>query len=214
MIGVGMKIQVKKSKVISDAGRVLALPLVEMTQLLADRIFARLARGQGPDGPWNTYGGAARDDHRFWVAPGREQPTGEGFLARVEQGQWAGWAVYETIAAYYRLTGELGKPHDFDETGRLKQQAAVRIITPRRIRLAFYGSHRELSAKVIARLATRHERVSILTPSSAEVEQAQRLAAKTLNERVINAMRNVESAQALTSRANAINRRASKLLGD
>lgn len=216
MIGIGFQVQVKKTKAISDAGRVLALPLQQMTQLLAARIIGRVTRGQGPDGPWNTYGTGPGDGdpNNFWVAPGRPQPTGEGLLNKIESGKWAGWALYRSVRAYYDLRGQLGQPHDFDESGLLKSLAAVRIMTPRHMRLAFYGRHRDLPAKMVAKLASQTERVSILTPSLPEIQEAQAFIVEHLNERVMEAARSVESAQRITSKARALNVRTSKLLGE
>lgn len=216
MIGIGFSVTVKKTKAISDAGRVLALPLLEMTQRLTNRMMARVAQGQGPDGPWSTYGTGPGDanENVFWVSPGRPQPEGVGLLNKIVNGKWAGWALYASVRAYYDLRGLTGQPHDFDETGLLKALLAVRILTPRHIRVAFYGRHRKLPAKLVAKLASERERVSILTPSKSEIQEAQHFIAEHLNEAVMNAARNVESAQRITSKARSLNKRTSRLLGD
>jgi hypothetical protein len=216
MIGIGFKVQVKKTRAISDAGRVLSLPLLEMTQRLVNRMMARVAQGLGPDGPWSTYGTGQgdADPNNFWVSPGRPQPTGDGLLRKIEQGKWAGWALYRSVRAYYDLRGLTGQPHDYDETGLLRSLLAVRIMSPRHIRTAFYGRHRNLPAKVVAKLASQRERVSILTPSRSEIQEAQAFIVEHLNEAVMNAARNVESAQRITSKARSLNKRTSRLLGD
>lgn len=38
MIGIGFKVEIKKSKVITDSARALALPLTDVAQMLANRI--------------------------------------------------------------------------------------------------------------------------------------------------------------------------------
>ena len=220
MIGIGFKVSVKKSAVLTQGQQRLALPLVEVTQVLATAILERIRRGQGPRGPWNTYasGGEARDEALFWVAPGRPQPgdpnAKEGLRFRVETGPWTGWAAYESPAAYYRLRGLAGKPHDFEESGELLRRTAIRIVSPRQIRLAFFGGHGCLSAKQVAWLASRGESEPLLMPSPAEVQQAQDYITEHINEAIIEGARLGEVAQRLSSRSRSVNRRASKLLGD
>lgn len=219
MIGIGFRVSVKKSAVLTKGQQRLALPLVELTQHLASIMVARIRRGQGPHGPWNTYGAGADDvDRLLWVAPGRPQP-GEpgdknGLVFRVESGRWQGWAVYASAEAYYRLRGLAGQPHDFEESGRLLRALAVRIVSPRQIRLAFYGGHKNLSAKQVAWLASRNEADPLLMPSPREVEEAQRFIATHINEAIIEGARLGAVAQQVTSRSRNFTRRASKLLGD
>lgn len=219
MIGIGLSIQIKKSKVITEAARALALPLTEVTQMLAARILPRIARGQGPNGPWNTYAaGPEQDsDSLFWVAPDRPQygtPGEGGFRFRLESGKWAGWAAYESDRDYYRLGGKLGKPHDFNESGEFLRKAVVRIVSARHTRLAFYGSHGKLSAKQLSWLVSRDEAYPLLMPSKSEVQEAQAFLVGRINEQVVDAARMSEGAQRLTSKSRSINRRTSKLLGD
>lgn len=221
MIGIGFKVSIKKSKILTQGQRDLAMPLVEVTQFLAGLMVERIQRGQGPRGPWSTYasGGEARDESYFWVAPGRPQPgdpgSKSGLVFRIETGEWKGWAAYESVGAYYRLRGLAGQPHDFEETGKLlRDNLGVRIMTPRHIRLAFYGQHGRLSAKAVAWLASRGESEPLLMPSESEVGQVQRVLAETINEAIIEGAKLGEVAQRLTSRSRSTNRRASKLLGD
>lgn len=220
VIGVGFRVEVKKSRILTDGQRRLAIPMVELTQLLASRILDRIRRGQGPRGPWSVYasGGEARDESYFWVAPGRPQPgdpeAKDGLVFRVESGEWKGWAAYQSVAAYYRLRGLTGQPHDFDESGRLLQSAAVRIVTARQTRLAFYGGHGKLSAKQVAWFSSRNEADPLLMPSASEVQEAQAFIAERINADIIEGARLGEVAQRLTSSSRSVNRRASKLLGD
>lgn len=221
MIGIGFQVSVKKSAVLTQGQQRLALPLVEATRLLASLMVERIRRGQGPHGPWNTYGrgGEARDEKYFWVPPGRPQPgnpeSKTGLVFRLETGPWKGWAAYESTAAYYRLRGLAGKPHDFEETGALlSRNLAIRIVTPRQIRLAFFGSHGKLSAKQVAWLASRGESEPMLMPSEAEVARVQAFITEHINEAIIEGARLGEAAQRLSSRSRSISRRASKLLGD
>lgn len=219
MIGIGLSIQIKKSKVITEGARALALPLTEVTQMLAARILSRIARGQGPNGPWNTYaaGPEQEGDSLFWVAPDRPQPgtPGDGgFKFRVESGKWSGWAAYESDRDYYRIAGKLGKPHDFNESGELLSKAIVRIVSARHTRLAFYGSHGKLTAKKLSWLVSKDEAYPLLMPSRPEVKEAQAFIAGRINEQIVDAARLSEGAQRLTSKSRSINKRTSKLLGD
>ena len=219
MIGVGFKVEVKKSRVLTDGGRALARPRQEATQCLAGMILTRIRQGRGPIGPWNTYGSTAREggEALFWVAPKRPQPgperSGDGLKFRVTSGPWAGWAAYESARAYYRLRGLEGQPHDFEESGALLRAAAIRMVNPRHGRLAFYGGHGKQSAKQVGWLASRNESSPLLMPSAEEVERFQRYISEHLNERIVEAARMGASAQAL-SRGAALSRRASRLLGD
>lgn len=234
MIGIGMSIQIKKSKVLTDSARVLALPLVEMLQLLDARIMARLARGQGPNGPWNSYASNANlnlkspgptqgPTNLFWVAPTKPQPgsPGEGgFRFRVPSGKWTGWAVYDDVRTYYRLRGMLDHPHDFEETGELKSRRMIRIVSARHVRLAFFGGHKSgMSAKQLGWLVSKDERDPLFMPSRAEVQEAQALMVGRINEAIARAGAQSEQAQRLSGQVLAtgkrsINRRVSRLLGD
>lgn len=220
MIGIGLKIEIKKSKVITDSARALALPLTEATQMLGAKILARVARGQGPTGPWDTYGSGAdtTSGHLFWVAPDRPQPgtPGDGtFKFRVSAGKWEGWAAYESVRGYYKLAGKLGKPHDFDESGELLSRAVVRIVSARHVRLAFYGGHKGgISAKQLAWLVSKDEREPLLMPSKAEVQEVQAFITGRINQAIVEAGAQSERAQRITSGARSVNRRASRLLGD
>lgn len=222
MIGVGFNITIKKSRLLTDPQRALALPMVEVTRYLASLIIARIRRGQGPVGPWNTYAADERSSWReyFWVAPGRPQPgeegryDGDGLLFRVKKGPWAGWAAYASAKAYYRERGMLGRPHDFEESGELLKRLSIRIVTPRHIRLAFYGGHGKMLAKQIAWFASRSERYPLLMPSADEVKAVQAYVAKHINEAIIEGARLGEQAQILSARSRSVSRLASKLLGD
>lgn len=219
MIGVGLKIEIKKSKLLTDAQRTLALPIVEATQYLADLVLTRIRQGQGPHGPWDTYAsdGPNEGGGKFWVAPGRPQPgtPGQGGLAfRVTTGRWAGWAAYTSIKGYYDERGLTGRPHDFEETGRLMRATSIRIVTPRHARLAFYGSHGKLSAKQVAWLTSRDEAYPLLMPSPAEVERFQAFITGRINEAIIEGARLGEQAQKLSAQSRSTQRRAARLLGD
>lgn len=221
MIGIGFRVEVKKSKVITEPARALALPLTEATQILANRVLSRVARGQGPNGPWNTYGanaGEQKDGTFFWVSPHDKQPGTPGvgaFKFRVSKGEWAGWAAYESVRGYYDLAGLTGKPHDFNDSGELMSKAVVRIISARHVRLAFYGGHKSgLSAKEVAWLASKSERDPLLMPNRSEVQEVQAFLIGNINEAIVDAARLSEGAQKLTSKARSVNRRTSKLLGD
>lgn len=219
MIGISIKLEVKKSKILTDRQKALALPMVEVTRMLGEIVLSRIQSGRGPEGPWKTYGSGAepRDEQFFWVAPGRDQPgdaaAGNGLKFRLKTGKWAGWAAYESVRAYYRLRGLLGRPHDFSESGRLIRQAAIRIMTPRHIRLAFYGSHGKTSAKNVAWLASRKEDAPLLMPSKPEVAEIQHFIAENVNAQILEGARLGEAAQRLQSKSASLNRRASKLLG-
>ena len=226
MIGIGFKVEIKKSKVITDSARVLALPLTEVHQMLAVRILDRVARGMGPKGPWSTYanhsGGELPPGEFFWVPPGRpqpgqdsESPQTDGLVFRVKKGEWAGWAAYRSVTAYYKLRGLVGVPHDYGESGDLLTRAVVRIISARHTRLAFYGRHKNgLTAKQVAWWASRNESEPLLMPSQSEVQEAQAFLTGKINERIVNAGRLSEGAQKITSTARSVTRRTSKLLGD
>lgn len=226
MIGVGFRVEIKKSKLITDAARTLALPLTEATQLLASRILPRIARGQGPEGPWDTYasraGGALPEGEFFWVQPGKpqpgndsESPQSDGLVFRVKTGTWAGWAAYKSVQAYYELRGLIGKPHDYGESGELLRKALVRIVSARHVRLAFYGGHKSgKSAKQIAWWASRNEAHPLLMPSKSEVQEVQAFLRGKINEAIAKAGRLSEGAQKLASKTRGLNRRTSKLLGD
>lgn len=219
MFGVGVSIQIKKTKLLTEGQRRLALPVTDIARFLGTTIIARVRTGRGPRGPWKVYAmsePAATDGKRrmFWVQPGRPQPEGDGFLFKPPTGDKVGWAAYKSARAYYTLRGLLGQPHRFVETDRLLKQAAVRIMNPRHARIAFYGSHGKLSAKQIAAIVSAPESDSILMPSAQEVAQVTRLARRRLNEAAIEAARAGATAQAIGSRAASLNRRLSKLLGD
>lgn len=221
MIGIGLNVSVKKSKLLTEPQRALALPMLEATQYLADMVISRIRTGQGPRGPWDTYGSGDAGNagvRLFWVAPGRPQPgdvdAKDGLAFKVEAGPWAGWAAYESVDAYYRLRGLAGRPHDFEESGVLLRASAIRVVTPRHMRLAFYGGHGKLPAKQVAWLASKDERDPLLMPSRAEVERFQRFIVGRINEAIVEGARLGEQAQRLTSASRSVNRRASKLLGD
>lgn len=218
MIGIGIKLEVKKSKILTDGQKRLALPMVEVTRMLGEIVLSRIQSGRGPQGPWKTYGagGEARDEQYFWVAPGREQPgdpaAGNGLKFRVKSGPWAGWAAYESVRAYYRLRGLAGRPHTFNDSGKLLQQAAIRIMTPRHIRLAFYGNHGKQSAKNVAWLASRNESDPLLMPSQSEVAEIQQFIVDNVNEQIIEGARLGEQAQRLGQKSASVGRRVSRLL--
>jgi hypothetical protein len=224
MIGptVGFELTIKKSKVITDTARTIVAPLSEITGLLGRMILARVQRGQGPYGPWDTYaahGGQLPAREYFWVMPGRKQPgverespNADGLVFKVRSGPWAGWAAYSSVQAYYDLRGLTGRPHDFNESGALMRSAAIRIMSARHVRLAFYGSHGKLSAKAVAWFASRNEAHPLLMPSRAEVQEAQALLAKTVNQQTLEAARLSEQAQGLRARSTSVMKRASKLL--
>lgn len=219
MIGIGFKVEVKKSKLLTEPQRALALPMLDATTFLADLVLNRIRQGMGPHGPWSTYGAGSTDnpDTLFWVMPGRPQP-GEpgknGCRLKLESGPWAGWAAYDSVEAYYRLRGLAGKPHDFEETGRLLRAAAIRTINPRHMRLAFYGSHGKLSAKQVAWLTSRDEAFPLLMPSPSEVERFQRYITGRINAAVVEGARLGAESQRLSAASRSVHRRASKLLGD
>lgn len=221
MIGIGFKVEVKKSKLLTDPQRTLALPLIEATQFLADMILARIRTGQGPRGPWDTYGSGSShtsSEHLFWVAPGRPQPgdpdAKNGLRFRVKAGPWTGWAAYDSPEAYYRLRGLAGRPHDFEESRALLRATSIRFISARHMRLAFYGGHGKLSAKKVAWLASRDEQHPLLMPSPQELERFRRFIHGRITAAIVEGARLGATAQRLTSASQSVHRRASKLLGD
>lgn len=219
MIGIGLKVEVKKSKVLTDTQKRLALPLLEATQFITAKILERIQRGQGPRGPWNSYAaGADKSADLFWVAPDRPQPGDpdkkEGLRFRVTTGEWVGWAAYDSPAAYYRLRGLSGRPHTFTETGELLRALAARVMNPRHIRVAFYGSHGNTTAKQIAALASRGESDPLLMPSQAEVEAFEQFCVGRLNEAIIEGARYGAESQRLSSRSRAVTKKVRKLLAD
>lgn len=222
-----MHVAVKKTKVLTETGKVLAEPFIAIAKFLAGAVLTRVGRGEGPNRRWKTYAASAKgydasrhgkDRRFFWVEPRSPQPLGEGFVFAPKIGEKAGWAAYRSAKAYYALRGLVGKPHTRDETGRLLSLAAIRTMSPRHMRVAFFGTHHKgQSAKSISYLSSRHEDVPLLEPSASEIETVQRMIAASVTEATIEGARLGEAAQKIALRGAAVEsrfKRLSKLQGD
>lgn len=160
--------------------RRFSIPLFTLGQSIARSMIARISAGQGAQHPMAPLGAYAKDrddpERRFWVAPSRPQPRGDGFVSRVESGKWAGWTLYRSYRAYADLVGH-GAPRDLTETGAFLRSIKVRVLSSARVKVAPYGSHsgpsgERLSNTALGYLASRREPLPLLHPSPAEIKAA------------------------------------------
>lgn len=165
---------------LTEFERRFALPLQRLGEELAPRMVARIRRGMGaqmPLAPLGAYSPEHVDDRkRFWVAPGRPQPKGEGWLATHTTGPKAGWALYRSYRDYAQLVGH-GAPRDLDETGVFLASIGPRVLSSSRVKIAPYGTHRSAGGRAISNTSlgyqdSKREALPLLYPSPEELRAA------------------------------------------
>lgn len=163
---------------LDEFARRFSLPLMFMGELLRERMVARIRQGQGARQALAPLGAYATDhdtrESRFWVRPGRPQPEGDGFIRRITEGKFAGWAIYRSYKAHADLVGG-GAPRDLDETGVFLRSIRTRVLSPSRVKVAPYGSHggpEKTSNTAVGYLASRREPLPLLHPSAQEIRAA------------------------------------------
>lgn len=212
-----------ETKIVSSLNefeRRFALPVQRTAETIAPMMVERIRRGQGAFVPMAPLGAYSRDDmsdrSRFWVAPGRPQPKGDGWLATLSSGSKAGWAIYRSYRSYAALVGH-GAPRDLDETGAFLASIAVRVQSPSRTKIAPYGSHRGPSGKAISNTslgyqASKREPQPLLYPSPDEVRAAAAIVFAEVEAQAVEAAAIAGVGTSARRRVEGFQRRAAKML--
>lgn len=199
--------------------RALGLPLMQIGEAILRSIRIRVQRGVSPSGGmWRPIGSDfnGRDGDptlRWWVAPG--QPAHDGWLFKINSGEFAGWTVYEDYVQYLRhLPG--GTTRRWLKTGKFWESTGVKYINAKRIKVSSFGIRKSRSGTIangqVGYLAGRNEQYNVFEPSAAERDAARAMAQQFLTEQIKTAIGIVAMQQDKVKRAGALNRRASKLL--
>ena len=173
-------LEIKWNSKLDQIQRNLALPILEVSQMLALDLYYRVQRGLSATGTFSALGSRSSPSPGkglFWVPPSRPQPA--GYVTKATTGELAGWAGYRTYRAYTEALGS--PPRRFKLTGQLMNSMKVRVMGPGRVKIAFYGGHRKAAqapgvkgggatnASGIAWFASRDEADPMLMPSAAEL---------------------------------------------
>ncbi len=181
-------VETKFVNALTDFDKAISIPLQVIGVYLASAIQTRAQGGMGAQGPMKPLGADSKATGRslFWVPPEREHPGGEdpsgatGYLFKHDKGPRAGWAAYLNYGTYARLYGK-GKPRNLTEKGDLWRSLAVKVTSPTRVKVTFFGSHpahtgtKGQSNTSVAFLDSRKERTPLLMPNRAELEEVGRL---------------------------------------
>lgn len=208
-----IRVDVKYHSGLSEFGKRLGAPLVEICQMTLEVVHARTLLGMGPDGPLKPLGyGSHSTGTRFWVAPGPSTPTPDGYLFEVESGPHKGWKVYRDYVTYCALHG---RSRDLNESGDAWSKARIRVQSPTRATVAFYGSHRDGKGRAhpgaIMHAAMKHETRNLFALSSAELKQVRALVTQRITKDMHDAAVLGGHAFRAERRASALGRRISRL---
>lgn len=208
-----LRFEVKFNKRLNQIQRDLALPILEVAQMLAHDLYYRVQRGVSAAGTFSALGARSSPTPGrglFWVPPSRPQPA--GYVTKATTGELAGWAGYRTYRAYTEALGS--PPRRFKRTGQLMDSMKVRVMGPGRVKIAFYGGGSKApkapgvkgggatSNSGIAWFASRHEAAPMLMPNAAEFARVRKYVREHLA-----AIADGASAQAGRSRQPAASRR-------
>lgn len=166
-------VQIKGFNKLDELSQRLIIPLKESAVVLAESIRKRVMRGVSasggrftPLGEYSTTGRSKDENNRWWVRPGQPHPA--GYLRKVTEGEFQGWAVYENYQRYIELLPG-GDRRDWDKTGALWRSLGVRAMAVNRVKISFYGSRgRGNPQAAVAYLAGRKESSSVLQYNDAE----------------------------------------------
>ncbi|MBM4073935.1 MAG: hypothetical protein FJ271_34220 [Planctomycetes bacterium] len=214
----GFDVQLKGFNRLDEVSQRLIVPLRQAAVTLAASIRKRVQAGVSPrGGMWTPLGeytttGRSKDEkNKWWVAPNQPQPA--GYMRKVQQGQWQGWAVYENYKSYLDLLPH-GRRRDWEKTGSLWRSYGVRAMGVSRVKISFYGSKGRGNAQAaIATLAGRMEGASVLQYNEPERQAFVADIKATIDEEFAKRIGEVTEAQRLTRRARSASRRSSVLLG-
>lgn len=211
-------IQLKSFDKLDQLSAQLIVPLRDAAVVLANQIRARVKAGVSPSGgmwtPLGTYttSGRGKDDSkRWWIGPKQPQPP--GYLRKLTQGQWQGWAIYENYERYLELIPNK-KRRDWDNSGKLWQSLGVRAMAANRVKISFYGSRgKGIPQAAVAYLAGKKERVSVLQYNDAEREQIVQTIKADIDEEFARRIGEAVQAGRSSRPAGGGRRRSSTLLG-
>lgn len=207
---------------LNEFERKFALPVQRIAEVLAVKMVARIRLGVGAQGPLSPLGAFSVDSgsptgrQRFWVRPGRPQPTGDGWLATHKTGAKAGWALYRNYAAYARLVGH-GAPRDLSETGAFLDSIGPRVLSPSHAKVAPYGTHRGPSGLAISNTSlgyadSKREPLPLLYPTAEEIREAAAITFEEVDGQALEAAATAGIGTQARQQVASFNRRASKLL--
>lgn len=168
---IGIDVEYRVTNKLPELSRALSVPLRDLTRALASRIRSRV-RDEGKSaqlrrfsrlGTYRNSTGRGQDAQaKWWVRPDAHQPA--GWLYRVTEGEFAGWAVYENLRKYVSLLPARMQWRRMDRTGATWAAMKVRVMARNRMKVAFYGT-KKTSARAksrvaygqVAYLSVRHE---------------------------------------------------------
>jgi hypothetical protein len=212
-------VTVKSFDKLSEARQALGIPLIRIGEMLLQHIRVRVQGGKAPQGMWrplgsDTKGRGADPTARWWVPP--EAPHPAGWMTQVTDGEYAGWAVYESYRRYLDSLPEV-RSRRWEKSGKFWRSTAVKYISAKRVKVSAFGTRKSPSGTAanaqVGYLAGRNERFGVFEPSQAEREMATQMAADILTNQMRRAIGQTADAQAFEKRARSMERRASKLLG-
>lgn len=240
---IAFDVQVRTNNKLGAVAQKLVLPVVEIGQRLAVMIRQRVLDGLDPNGKaWSPLGrqrmgtgrGQFGDDtmmlagvskelrdtlgsnekRKWWVRPTEPHPP--GFLFKVTSGDFAGWAVYESYDDYLRASPN-GDRRDWYKTGEFWRSIGVRPQSASRVKVIATGSRKvggkRVQNRAIGYYAGRNEDFGVLTYSDTERAFAVDLLQRSVTEQYAIRLQQVQELDRLTSRAQSLNRRTSRLLG-
>ena len=226
---IAFDVQVRTNNKLGAAAQKLVMPVVEIGQRLAVMIRQRVLDGFDPTGKaWSPLGrvrvglGRGQQDadgeklRRWWVPPTEPQPPGWLFKVPLTAQKVPGWAVYEDYQTYLRASPN-GDRRDWYKTGQFWRSIGVRPQSASRVKVIATGSRKvggkRVQNRAIGYYAGRNEDFGVLTYSDAERAFAVDLLQRSVTEQYAIRLQQVQELDRLTSRAQSLNRRTSRLLG-